>query len=102
MPKHPWRFQCDVPYGETDPVVTVFMGEVFTRDDGSVFVEQSISVPVLMPLSQVDDVLSLIDASVMTEKQDEQLAQQKEHLETLADTASVRAKTKARNRAKRK
>lgn len=80
MARAPWRFQCDVPYGETDPMVTVFVGEVLTRGDGSKFVEQDVNHPVQMKLSEVDDVLMLADPSVMGKKQEALIAESEENL----------------------
>jgi hypothetical protein len=58
MAKHPWRLQGEIAKGETDPVVTVFMGaeRAIMDDNGEptaeTFIEQDASDPVTLPLSQ--------------------------------------------------
>jgi hypothetical protein len=53
MAKQVWRFQCDVPYGETDPIVTVFLGSTEVDEDSEqTVVRQDTRNPVTMPLSE--------------------------------------------------
>jgi hypothetical protein len=64
MAKYPWRFQADIPVGETDPLVTVFMGpvRVVTDDDGNpteeFFIEPDTSEPVQLRLSALGSALA--------------------------------------------
>jgi hypothetical protein len=61
MAKHPWRFQGDIAFGETDPVVTVFMGDLETGEDGGRSIRQDVRDPVRMKLSQLAGVGDLLD-----------------------------------------
>ena len=71
MAKLAWRFQADVAKGETDPIVTVFMGPeraVLDEDGeqtGESFIEQNTSDPVLVPLSELANAIA--DPAVMDE-----------------------------------
>lgn len=51
MAKAPWRFQGDIKPGETDPMVTVFLGRVVEDDDGETEVLQDTGDPVQIKLS---------------------------------------------------
>jgi hypothetical protein len=63
MALFPWRFQCDVPLGEADPLVTLFIGpERQKMDDmgeptGETFVQQDTTNPVQLRLSELGPVL---------------------------------------------
>jgi hypothetical protein len=64
MALFPWRFQAEVPNGESNPLVTVFMGpERASMDDageptGDTFVQQDTSDPVQIPLSELPAALA--------------------------------------------
>ena len=60
--KHPWRFQGDIAYGETDPMITVFMGEVETDEDGKTSIRQDTRYPVQMKLSELAGLSDLVNA----------------------------------------
>jgi hypothetical protein len=66
MAKQPWRFQGDIAYGETDPVVTVFMGEP-ERDGetGEMVIRQDARNPVTMKLSELKSAAHLANAKTM-------------------------------------
>jgi hypothetical protein len=72
--KVPWRFQGDISYGETDPVMTVFMGEVLKDEAGNVTVRQDVTNPVVMKLSALGDALKIADPVAMTKAQSDQIA----------------------------
>jgi hypothetical protein len=63
----PWRLQGDIAKGETDPLVTVFMGpERYILDaDGNptsqTFIEQNTADPVIMKLSELGSVIQPVD-----------------------------------------
>ena len=60
----PWRMQGDMTKGETDPLMTVFMGveRAVVDDDGKptgdTFIEQNTNNPVVMKLSEVPAALA--------------------------------------------
>jgi hypothetical protein len=64
MALFPWRFQADVVIGETDPLVTLFVGaERATMDDngeptGATFVQQDTSNPLQLRLTELGPVLA--------------------------------------------
>jgi hypothetical protein len=64
MALFPWRFQADVVIGETDPLVTLFVGaERAVMDDngeptGETFVQQDTSKPVQLRLTELGPVLA--------------------------------------------
>lgn len=72
MAKYPWRVQGDIAHGERDPVLTVFMGEVRTDEDGRMYIEQETRDPVEMRLSEIESVLDLVDAKKLDGKRIEQ------------------------------
>lgn len=73
MSKHPWRAQVDIAIGDTDPIMTVFMGTVFTDpDSGAQFVRQDVNDPVMMKLSELQSSMHLADPAVMETKHVEQ------------------------------
>lgn len=73
MAKHPWRAQVDIALGETDPVMTVFMGTVFTDPDtGKDFIRQETNDPVLIKLSELQNAMQLADPKAMDAKRVEQ------------------------------
>lgn len=67
MALYPWRFQADLARGETDPLVTLFVGpERYVMDDNGdptadTFVEHDARDPVLVPLSELPAVLASPD-----------------------------------------
>lgn len=66
MAKHPWRFQGDIAYGESDPMVTVFMGDLETDEDtGDVSVRQDTRNPVTMRLSELKNAAHLASPDEM-------------------------------------
>lgn len=68
MAKLPWRFQGDIAYGQTDPTVTVFMGETETDEEtGIVSIRQDVRNPVTMPLSELKSASHLADPKKMQE-----------------------------------
>ena len=49
-----WRFQCDPALGETDPMVTVFVGDTFTNDEtGERTVQHDTTNPASVKLSEL-------------------------------------------------
>lgn len=66
MAKLPWRFQGDIAYGESDPLVTVFMGETMTdTDTGVVSIHQDTRNPVTLRLSELASAAHLADPAKM-------------------------------------
>jgi len=72
--KQVWRFQCDPPLGEKDPMVTVFLGELETYD-GTVSVRQDTRDPVTMKTSEL--VVLMATPEKITELQEKQRAERK-------------------------
>jgi hypothetical protein len=68
MARTPWRFQCDIPEGELDPDVTVFLGDTFTNDStGEKTVRQDTADPAIIKLSELPAALEdpgLLEAAV--------------------------------------
>jgi hypothetical protein len=66
MANVPWRFQADIAPGETDPVVTVFMGDTYVDEEsGQTRVRQDTVDPVTMKLSELKSALHLADPKQM-------------------------------------
>ena len=68
MALYPWRFQADIPQGETDPAVTVFIGaeRAVVDDNGEptaeTFIQQDTSNPVIVKLSELSALLTDLEA----------------------------------------
>jgi hypothetical protein len=64
MALYPWRFQADLTKGETDPMVTVFVGAERAKIDetgeptAETFVEQDVSNPVQVRLTELPALLA--------------------------------------------
>lgn len=69
MTRQPWCFQCDIEYGDTDPIVKVFMGEVETDDEtGVTSIRQDTRYPVEIPMSKLTSIAELMDNNVMAKR----------------------------------
>ena len=83
MAKHPWRMQAEIPYGETDFDVTVFMGDAVAELDefddptGRTIVVQDVRNPVVMKYSELASVLDLADVTKIQDARDTQVAERK-------------------------
>ena len=70
MPMYPWRIQADLTKGETDPMVTVFVGperavmDAAGNPTSETYVEQSTSSPATVALSELS--AALADPSRLT------------------------------------
>jgi hypothetical protein len=54
MATYPWRFQADLTEGDTDPDVTVFIGDTVTNDaTGEKTLHQNTADPVIVKLSEL-------------------------------------------------
>ena len=69
MSKAVWRFQCDIPLGETDPLVTCFVGRTEEDDDGNTVTRQETGDPVMIRLSELPSYLGKKDHSDVAEMQ---------------------------------
>ena len=75
MALYPWRFQAEVAKGETDPMVTVFVGaeRVVINDAGEptndTFIQQDTSDPIMVPLSQLASVFGSKELTRMRAQQ---------------------------------
>lgn len=78
--KYPWRFECNIIYGEIDPIVTVFVGdavpELDDNDDptGNTVIIPSTKNAIKMKLSELTHASQLADAGAMTTAYDTQKA----------------------------
>jgi len=69
MPTYPWRFQADVAADQSDPDVTVFIGDTVTNDvTGEKVVHQNTADPVIVKLSALPAYMSTAMASGVTRK----------------------------------
>jgi hypothetical protein len=54
MATYPWRFQADLKEGDTNPDVTVFIGDTITNDEtGEKIVHQNTADPVIVKLADL-------------------------------------------------
>jgi hypothetical protein len=54
MATYPWRFQADLKEGDTNPDVTVFIGDTVTNDTtGEKTIHQSTADPVIVKLADL-------------------------------------------------
>jgi hypothetical protein len=75
MPTLPWRFQADLTPENTDPDVTVFVGDTITNDvTGEKKVHQDTANPEIVRLSELSTYIATAMTSgvTRTEKPDEQ------------------------------
>ena len=91
MPKRVWRFQGDVALNETDPMVTVFLGNIETNEDTNEDeVRQDVRNPVTMPLSEFVVLVSgPIKHDDVVTKQQEQKAERAATMQAIADAEAV-------------
>jgi len=104
MPEYKaWRFQCDIPYGEDDPFVTVFLGPVVEGREGT-NIQQDASNPLTMRLSDLGKYIAggVDHANLSAKQQDEiearaaakaeaELADQAERAKIAAEQAAAAA-----------
>lgn len=59
MAAYPWRFQADLKAGDTNPDVTVFLGDTVTNDTtGEKTVHQNTADPVVVKLSDLSNYIA--------------------------------------------
>lgn len=97
MAKLPWRFQGDVAYGESDPTVTIFMGNLKTDEEtGAVSVEQDTSNPITMPLSKfakmAKDGIAVDELDAVATREREKRIAAREEAKRVAAEAAAAAK----------
>jgi len=79
MAIYPWRFQCDLQEGDTNPDVTVFIGDTTTNDTtGEKTLHKGTNDPEIVKLSDLSNYIATGLASGVTRTKKPVVAEVKE------------------------